>query len=545
MLSNVSRRELLATFLGVPLALATGCQRRSSLPPGELVGASVGAGHRLREGPPPSPSTWEEIPVLIVGGGVAGLAAAWRLRRAGFDRFLLCEIEPEVGGTSRFGRKGVVPHPWGAHYLPAPMAENRDLLVLLREMGIVEGTDAEGQPIYAEQVLCRDPQERLYAYGHWYDGLYLAAGATPEDQRQLRQFYREVDHWVGFRDGQGRKAFTLPTRRGSDDAVVTDLDRLSMSDWLDQRQLSSSRLRWVVDYGCRDDYGSRPEDTSAWAGLFYFASRRRAEGAEPQPLLSWPEGNGRLVSQLAQGLAHRLQPDWAVADIHPTDEGLEVTVRSTQGEQLRGYRARRVIFAAPQFLTRHLIRPYRLQPPPHLTSFDYGSWMVANLHLRDRPAETQGNLAWDNVLHDSPSLGYVVATHQAGIDHGPTILTYYYPLTASNSLTARNQLLQLGRDEWAELALADLERPHPDLRSLVTRIDVMRWGHAMIRPRPGFLWSGPRRAAQLPYRGIHFAHSDLSGVALFEEAFDQGLRAAGDVMAALGHPVGSHPGITS
>ena len=59
---------------------------------------------------------------------------------------------------------------------------------------------------------------------------------------------------------------------------------------------------------------------------------------------------------------------------------------------------------------------------------------------------------------------------------------------------------------------------------LVDRLDVMRWGHAMIQPRPGFLWGAARKAAAQPYRGIHFGNTDLSGVALLEEAFYHGLR---------------------
>jgi len=68
-------------------------------------------------------------------------------------------------------------------------------------------------------------------------------------------------------------------------------------------------------------------------------------------------------------------------------------------------------------------------------------------------------------------------------------------------------------------------------------LDVMRWGHAMVRPRPGFVWGGARRSAARPYRGIHFGNSDLSGVGLFEEAFYHGVRAAEEVLAARGLPV--------
>jgi hypothetical protein len=158
--------------------------------------------------------------------------------------------------------------------------------------------------------------------------------------------------------------------------------------------------------------------------------------------------------------------------------------------------------------------------------------MVANLHLRDRPAEPEHPLCWDNVDYESPSLGYVVATHQRGLDHGPTIFTYYYPLCDIDCRAGRQRLQSLGWQEWADVTLTDLARMHPDLRQLVTRLDVMRWGHAMIRPRPGFVWGSERRAAARPVGGVHFAHSDLSGVALFEEAFYQGIRAAEEVLAA-------------
>src|SRR5581483_2437461 len=196
-----------------------------------------------------------------------------------------------------------------------------------------------------------------------------------------------------------------------------------------------------------------------------------------------------------------------------------------------GYRAGQVVFAAPHFLTRFVLRPYRTAAPRHVAAFEYGAWMVANLFLKDRPSARGFPLAWDNVLYESPSLGYVVATHQRGLDHGPTVFTYYYPLCDANVKEARTRLLGLDWQACADIALTDLERAHPDLRPLVERLDVMRWGHAMIRPRPGFIWGAARAAAAKPYRGIHFANTDLGGVALFEEAFHHGVRAADEILA--------------
>src|SRR5436190_6320471 len=175
MRAMLSRRELLTAFLGAPFA-ALACRRapRVELPPGEIVGASDAVGHRLRESvrAMPAADAWTSHDVVIVGAGIAGLSAAWRLARAGFDDFTLLELEPVAGGTSRSGSSSVSAYPWGAHYVPAPLSENRVLVRLLGEMGVMEGSDV------AEQYLCRDPEERVFYRGRWYEGLYLAAGAT-------------------------------------------------------------------------------------------------------------------------------------------------------------------------------------------------------------------------------------------------------------------------------------------------------------------------------------------------------------------------------
>lgn len=498
---ELTRRDVLATFLGAAFA----CRQRDTttpLPPGELVGASDRIGHRLRGGAMPTPSRWETHDVVIVGGGVAGLAAAWRLHQAGVRDVVLFELEPMLGGTARSSAS----YPWGAHYIVAPSPENHTLIRLLDEMGVMEND------VVAEQFLCRDPEERIFYRGRWYEGLYLYAGASHEDLRQLRAFEAEIAKWSAWRDARGRRAFDIPLARCSDDAEVTALDRISMHEWMEARGFHSPRLRWFVEYSTRDDYGLLLADTSAWAAIFYFASR------DQRPVVTWPEGNGRPVAHLAKFAQPRT--GWLVTNIAPNGD-----VIAASDDEAIGVHAHRVIFAGPQFVARRVIPTREVS-----NEFTYGSWMVANLALRDRPVSHGFPMAWDNVFYDSPSLGYVVATHQRGIDRGPTVLTYYYALCGSDVRRERERLLSAGRDEWAEVALADLSRAHPDIRTLTERIDIMRWGHAMIRPRPGFIWSEARRRAAEPHGAIHFANTDLSGVALFEEALDHGVRAAEEVL---------------
>ena len=93
--------------------------------------------------------------------GIAGLAAARRLDQRGQRDFLLLELESTAGGNSTSGRNSVAAYPWGAHYLPLPNDESTEVLALLEELGVLRGRDASGAPIYDEEMLCADPNERM------------------------------------------------------------------------------------------------------------------------------------------------------------------------------------------------------------------------------------------------------------------------------------------------------------------------------------------------------------------------------------------------
>ena len=137
------------------------------------------------------------------------------------------------------------------------------------------------------------------------------------------------------------------------------------------------------------------------------------------------------------------------------------------------------------------------------------------------------------MFRDSPSLGYVSATHQRGRDRGATVWTWYYPFTDEDTASVRKKLAGAGYAEWAETVLADIARAHPDVRNHVDHIEVAFWGHGMVRPRVGSVFTEALVQRARPIGRIHFAHTDLSGFAIFEEAFDHGLRAARDVAEGI------------
>ena len=528
----MKRRDFLATTALSALPLA--CRRKPEFPfPGELVGPNLPLGHWLRGGAFPEPERFEPISTLIVGGGVAGLSAAWRLAGGGLADFRVLELETEPGGTSRSGRNHVSAFPWAAHYLPVPDRGNRAVLRLLQECGVLEGYDAKGDPMFAEEATARAPEERLFAYGQWWEGLYLRAGASREDERQYHAFFHEVDHWATFRDARGRPAFSIPRSRCSDAPEAKALDALSFAAWLEARGLTSPRLRWLLDYACRDDYGSRLETTSAWAGLFYFAARKQGPGEDSRPLLTWPQGNGFLVDHLRRASGDRLLCGVAATAIRADGASLLVSAWDAGNQRRLGWRAQRVIFAGPQHVAKQVIDGLGAARPAQ-SRIQNAPWLVANLTLRARPKEASFPLAWDNVLRDSEALGYVVATHQSLRDHGPTVWTWYRPFAGADCAAERARLHAMDWPACARLVMDDLRPAHPDLEGLVARLDVMRWGHAMVRPAPGLLWDPAFLALARPFGAIHFAHTELSGLALFEEAQDHGLRAAEEVLTALG-----------
>ncbi len=540
-MESINRRDLIATLLGASTATMAGCSKQqTSQVQGELLGPDSDSGHRLRDSSlqPGSIQDWREIPVVIVGGGIAGLSAAWRLKRKGFEDFALLELEAKLGGTSRSDSSGSFHYPWGAHYITTPLPTNKDLIEFLIEMGVVQKISNDGTPIVAEEYLCREPEERIFVDGHWHEGLFPQTIANKDDLDQYAAFNEQIQYWANERDVQGRRFFDLPIANCSDDPRGQELDRISMLDWLGQQGWNSPILRWFVDYACRDDYGLSIDRTSAWAGILYFAARLKNKDHSMQDVITWPAGNGQVVEYLSQQIPQHIRKRFMVTRIHPSDQSSRGATCELIGLDLDknnwgGYRTKRVIWAGPQFVASRVIDRFRNGNTNTPTPFRYGWWLVANVHLRDRPQDLGESLCWDNVFYESNSLGYVVSTHQSGIDHGPCVWTWYYPFADQPPKYSREQLLAVPWSDWVELVLTDLQRAHPKIRELVTRVDVFRWGHAMVQPYTGFVWSQTRRDSVVPDRNVHFANTDLSGVALMEEAFYHGVRAADEILEIL------------
>lgn len=542
-----SRRRVLGTaapglvgMTGLGGLLGAGC--RTPPPPVQraFVGQDPARGHALRDGTVAVSGPVERVrcEVAVVGGGAAGMAAAWRLSRAGITDVHVLELEAEPGGTARSGQTPRSRYPMGAHYLPAPPPELTGLHALLRELGIVLATAADGTPEYDPRVICRAPLERHRHRGRWEEGLYPGAGQSDDEAAQWERWRAYLRGLDGRRGADGRRLFALPVDQSSTE--LRHLDRISMAEHLDGLGLTSWRLRWAVDYACRDDYGCTLAQCSAFAALHHYLCRGLDDEHE-RFILSWPEGNDHLVRAMAEaaGLSDRLHRNALVHAIDP-DQGIVRALRLDTGRALE-LRARAVLWAAPRFVLPRVLPPGRDPLPPD--AMLYTPWLVANVEVARRPGGIGAPLAWDNVPIDGDNLGYVVATHledlRARVTEEGAVLTYYEPQPADDAagLRARRQaLLSASLHECCDHVVAELSAMHPGIEADVRRIDVARWGHAMIRPGPGWLFGEGRALARRPVGRVIPCAADVGGLPLFEQAFAGGVGAAEKALAWLGRP---------
>jgi hypothetical protein len=152
---------------------------------------------------------------------------------------------------------------------------------------------------------------------------------------------------------------------------------------------------------------------------------------------------------------------------------------------------------------------------------------VANITLDSLPQGRGASLSWDNVAYRSELLGYVVATHQSLQMHPTqTVLTYYWPLSHKAPEAARKEALARRLGDWQQAFADELLALHPELEGRIRQLDVWLWGHAMARPTTGFIWGKERRESLKQHPPIFTAHSDMSGMSIFEEACTHGVTAA-------------------
>ncbi len=533
----MNRKTFIQTVFGAAAltGAAAACKTKKHTVKGTVIGASSNIGHLLKTAEKNGINETIQKKVVIIGGGISGLSAARCLLANGLSDFIVLDLENEVGGNARNGANEISAFPWGAHYVPIPNNELTAYIDFLDECGVIKGFGENNVPEYKEEYLCSDPEERLFINGRWQDGLVPNFGLPAADTKQTEMFFKKINEFRYAKGTDDKDAFAIPVNNSSKDEQFTTLDNSTMQQWMQQQGFTSSYLHSYVNYCTRDDFGTTHNRISAWAGIHYFAARKgKATNAGYSDVITWPEGNGFLVNKLKSLCRAQIKTNCLAAKIAVQDKKTVVEYFDVRAKKNIAVEAEYCIVAAPQFVAARLINDEE-RSKTIKANFNYCPWMVANIKVDTLQEKPGAPLSWDNVIYDSNSLGYIDATHQQlQLYKSKRNLTYYLPLCTADAVTERKQALEKKHAEWVDIIFEDLKKVHNDIESQTEEINIMLWGHAMIQPLPGFIFGKARHAMAASINGnIHFAHTDIAGISIFEEAFYQGLQAAKKIIAAV------------
>lgn len=494
----------------------------------KLTGTNHILGHQLWLKNFPKPKETQYYKYIIVGGGVSGLSAARSFIKKGIHDFVILELENSVGGNSNYSSNQYSKFPLAAHYLPLPNLRDQELIEFLKETKIILDFK-DNQPIYDEEQICFAQNERLFIKNNWQSGLVPRDGNSKDSNNQIDQFLTKMDEFRKSKGSDNKYFFDIPLSFASRDHSLNYLDDMTMVEWLRNNDFNSKELISYINYCCRDDFGLGVNFISAWAGIYYFASRKKENLNYDDVVFTWPEGNGRLVDHLKNEIPKQnIITNHLVFDIKDNSQQIEVLVYNSKNKTSLLLKAEKVILTTPQYVNKYLVKEKVI----FKDLFNYAPWFTATITLSKEFDNQNNPFAWDNVIFEGKGLGYVYNQHQ-NLEQlvSNKVITYYHSLESENPSKDRKTLYEKSAEFWKQIVINDLKIAHPDIENYIDEIVIHKIGHGMISPKPGFIKSvNLKKMNESINEKIYFAHTDLVGVSIFEEAFHQGINIVNKIL---------------
>ncbi len=436
----------------------------------------------------------DKVEIAIVGGGIAGLAAANMLQTKSWKLF---ELSDRMGGTSGAGQFEGIRFSQGAHYdLDYPAYYGEEVLKLLESLDVI---------IYQpwNKIWSFVDQQHMIPYTrrqHCYVDGEIRSDLIPDGPE--KDIFMKL--MTSFTD-----QMPLPTRLIKPE--LRHLNDLTFEDYLLQNMELSPDLKRQISYHMMDDYGAGISQVSALAGIHYFACRPYYR--EEVNLFSPPHGNDYFVQKLVKPLSSdNILTNHLVRKIEETPDGFQLEILDINNQQVIVQKAEQVIYAGQ----KHALK-YIYPDQSKFFNFEQAPWMVVNFITN----QEKGNYGyWQNEFlgENEAFLGFVDSSVQAqGILNGKRVFTGYYCLKPAD----RNYLTTIEENKtriiketkgYIEAMLRNKIKPEAAF------IQVM--GHAMPIPKPGYLFNDVN---DHPQAKIKFAGVDNGRLPLLFEALDSGI----------------------
>lgn len=448
-------------------------------------------------------------PILVLGAGMAGLAAAWELDAAGHDVTVL-EARTRPGGRVHTLRD---PFADGLHAEAGAVALSSTYTETIRyldALGIDRGDWAFSNLPGVHHL---KGQRFVVRPGETADWPY----ALSDEERALGPFGIVQRYLLG----------PLPPKssdwRNWDTPEVRQLDRITLGEWMRSHGASAGATELVRDtmwFGPAIEQGSAL--SSVFSDLALFMS-----GA-PFVLTG---GNDELPTRMADRLGSRILYGTEVKRIRTLEDGVEVTTR--RGDEYETRRAEHVICTIPATV----LRTIELDPAPPadkraaLRDLPYLDYTRTYIQVRHGFWFDDGVAA--TAATDLP-IGAVLRqpSHDLGAPDRRAILEAQTVGPHARRLAARSD------DEIIEEVLGWMEKVHPGVREVQEGGAVHAWSRdpyalgAVSWPRPGEVSELLEPLAR-PWGRVHFAGEHTTILrSTVEGAVRSGIRAAHAVAKA-------------
>ncbi len=449
---------------------------------------------------------------LIVGGGIAGMSAAYQLRE---KDFLLFELSESLGGTSSATNYKNTALCHGAHYdLAYPANYGAESLKMLQELEIIYYDNFSNVWNFKDKkyLIPKKRESQTSAHGILRNNLF-------PDAVEKELF---IDLIKSF-DGK----MLMPTRLIEKEN--RHLNDISFFSWLQQHMSFSPGFIEGLDYHMKDDYGAGADQVSALAGIHYFTCR--SYYTKPVELFSPPEGNFYFINKIYNNLPkERVLTSHLVKTIGERDGGFDVEIINAYKKEVIQVSCNKIIYAGQKHALKYIYpKDYAL-----FRKTEYAPWVVVNIVLSgstqrmddvDRSKAGRG-VFWQNeiISNDKSLLGFVDSEAQFSDSHERRVLTVYYCFKSEERKMM--SLIEERKHSFVERTLNHLEVYFgKSLKSDVEKVFIKQMGHAMPIPKPGYLFSDAndcRSNQNLVYAGV-----DNGRLPLLFEAVDSGIEAVG------------------
>jgi oxygen-dependent protoporphyrinogen oxidase len=451
--------------------------------------------------------THEIRDVVVIGGGIAGLAAAWRLRERDV---LLLEADERLGGRLRSDPRGDYWMNYGAHLFPGPgtvvdrMARDCGLdtvPVTGSMMGLALGPKrlTRGRVETYPFRLPLSARDRI---------AFALAGLRV--QRAVSAYHRASEPLAGDTPADVRAR------------VLAFEDDRSFADLLGPLPPAVETI-----FSCAAHRATAElTELSAGCGIGLFAlvwGGKRSLIA--RNLLG---GTGRLPAALGHSLGARARTGCRVTALRP--EGAELVVEHRTDDHLRSVRARHVIVAAQAPFAAPLVAPVAPQAAAALQQMSYGAFLSVAVATRETRA-----MPWDGIYAmATPGRVFDMFTNQAHALRGDGERRPGGSLMLFAGARAAAALLCEPDDAIAERFLADLHDLYPETRGVIADATVHRWELGNVFARPGrHRLQAPLEGALGPHANVHLAGDYFAELGSMEAAARTGALAGERVETQL------------